>query len=122
MCDVEYFIRCNQHFFPLIVMEVFLFFHFSQDESHPSIIGFKQRLVNNLSDSFRRRYPSFLWSLKVTVLMTYWARTGNRDSHAVLQILCLTLSKCIFILLVIIYPSAERHTFQIQSLNQLEHN
>ena len=62
---------------------------------------------------------SCLWSPKVTVLMTYWIRTGNRSSHAVLQILCLTLSKCIFILLVskcifiLLVIIVERHTFQI---------
>ena len=67
---------------------------------------------------------SFLWSPKVIVLKTYWARTGNRSSHAVLQILCLTLSKCIFILLVIILPiSGKAYISDSKSLmNQLEHN
>ena len=56
--------------------------------------------------------------------MTYWARIGNRTSHAVLQILCLTLSKCTFILLMImLLISGKAYILDSKSLmNQLEPN
>lgn len=56
---MEGILLCTISLFPLMLMEGFHSFHFSQDESHLSIMGFTERPVNGLCDSLRRRY-SFL--------------------------------------------------------------